>query len=128
MSGTNWWATLIELLVAVGFFESIRQLARRIFNRRRDARRASLDDAQVIQGMSLKLLGPLERQLAQAQASVEAANKRADRVLDRMREIEEDFDALVTWAREAKALMEARGIPTPPIPLRTNRPRPNAAR
>lgn len=112
------WATVIEALVAMGFFESLRQLIRRFVNRRRDSQRARLDDAQAIQGMSLNLLGPLEHRLARADAAVEAANERADRLLRKIHGVEEDFDALFSWARNAKTQLEAHGIPVPPIPPR----------
>lgn len=105
------WPTLIEFLVAIGFFEFVRQLATRLMNRRTEARRASLDQAQVIQGMSLKMLEPLQHQL-------EEATSRADELSHKLRALENEFDDLAAWARQALRLLEAHGLTVAPLPLR----------
>jgi F0F1-type ATP synthase membrane subunit b/b' len=105
------WATLIEVLVSLGFVETLRQLAARIINRRQDNRRARLDDAQVIQGMSLKLLEPLEHQLQEA-------NQRADELTKKLAVLESEFDALTAWARRALRLLDEHGLSIEPLPTR----------
>lgn len=126
------WSNAIEFLIAVGFFETGSTLVKRMLNRRADAqklkretqetqieaRRADLNEAQVIQGMSIALLEPLESQLARTNKSLNEASARADQLREDLRHLEDQFDALIDWAREAKSQLEANGITMPPIPQR----------
>lgn len=105
------WPTVIEFLVAIGFFEFVRQLATRLVNRRSESRRANLNEAQVIQGMSLKLLEPLEHQLQEA-------TTRADVLSQKLHALESEFDDLAAWARQALRLLESHGLTVAPLPVR----------
>jgi hypothetical protein len=55
--------TVVAVLMAVGAIEFVRQIVTGLFSRKRNSRKAQLDDAQVIQGMSLSLLEPLHKEI-----------------------------------------------------------------
>jgi hypothetical protein len=100
-------SVLLEALVAVGFFEGIRQLVRRFANRRA----IKIDVAEKLQGMSFGFAQQmLERETA--------ALAKADEVERKLNEIEDFVDRLLIWARTAQDELHRAGIAVPPIPLR----------
>lgn len=115
------WSTIIQALVAVGFFESARHLWSRIVNRKRNAQKAKLDDAEVIQGMSLKLLQPLHHELDEANRRADALAQRGDALAKKLTGLEDEFDDIVRWARTALALLEQHNLTIAPIPIRRAR-------
>lgn len=91
--------TVVAVLVAVGAIEFVRQIVTGLFSRKRNRRKAQLDDAQVIQGMSLSLLEPLHKE-------IEALRVRVQTLSD-------DLDRAHRRAERAESVLRAHNLPVP---------------
>jgi hypothetical protein len=91
--------TVVAVLVAVGAIEFVRQIVTGLFSRKRNSRKAQLDDAQVIQGMSLSLLEPLHKEIEGLRARVQV--------------LSDDLDRAHRRYEAAEAALRAHNLPVP---------------
>lgn len=79
-------------------------------------KRARVDNAQIVQGMALDLLGPLHSELNLANADMKTLREALAASHQEMDALKQDIADVVSWALMARALLEDNQIDYDPLP------------